>query len=152
VKQAVFDRVGLLMAEQSLNYGTGDASFQAAGGVAGLTRLVDRFYHYMDVLPEAQTIRNMHDDDLTLSKEKLVCFLSGWLGGPRTYAERYGQMTIPGAHRHLNVGEAERDAWMLCMAKAVDEQPYEASFKTYLLQQLSFPAERVRVVCSMNNT
>lgn len=131
-------------------YGEGDASYQAAGGLPGIEKLVERFYYYMDVLPEARVIRNMHDDDLTVSKDKLVHFLSGWLGGPRIYAQKYGQITIPGAHRHLDVREPERDAWLLCMEKALADQPYDPSFKTYLLTQLSFPAERVRVVSGMD--
>lgn len=41
------------------------------------------------------------------------------------------------------------DAWMLCMQKAVAEQPYEESFKHYLLAQLAVPAERIRQACAL---
>jgi len=49
-------------------------------------------------------------------------------------------------HQHLSVASAERDAWLLCMKKAADDQPYQLSFKKYLLEQLFVPAERVRQV------
>ena len=45
------------MSEQ---YGVGDASYRAAGGIEGLRRLVDDFYRCMDELPEAAAVRAMH--------------------------------------------------------------------------------------------
>lgn len=128
-------------------YGDADASFRAAGGETGIRRLVDAFYDYMETLPEARTIRAMHPDDLTVSRDKLARFLCGWLGGPRRYNERYGSISIPGVHSHLAVDEDARDAWLACMARAIDDQHYEADFGTYLLTQLRVPAERVRQVC-----
>ncbi len=125
------------------NFGEGDSSFQAAGGEQGNRQLVDDFYGYMSSLPEAADILAMHPDDLQLSSDKLACFLCGWLGGPRLYTERFGQISIPAAHRHLAIGAAERDAWLLCMKKAIDQQGYGEDFKRYLYQQLCIPAQRV---------
>lgn len=127
------------------SYGFADTSFKAAGGREGVRRLVDRFYDLMDTLPAAATIRAMHPADLRVSRDKLTVFLCGWLGGPREYASRYGPISIPGVHQHLSIDVAERDAWLACMRLAIDEQPYEPTFKTYLLAQLSIPAERVRM-------
>lgn len=127
-------------------YGTEDASYQAAGKLAGITQLVDCFYDYMDKLPDAKIIREMHPRDLTVSRDKLTCFLSGWLGGPRLFSEKYGAISIPKVHQHLSVESPERDAWLLCMKKAASEQPYDESFKKYLLEQLFVPAERIRQV------
>ena len=129
-------------------FGVGDYSYQMAGEISGLTKLVNLFYDNMESLPEAQVIRSMHPSDLSSARQKLAYFLSGWLGGPKLYSENYGPINIPGAHRHLSVGVEERDAWMLCMAKAVELQPYDEAFKKYLIAQLSVPAERIRVACS----
>ncbi|MGE0486038.1 MAG: group II truncated hemoglobin [Gammaproteobacteria bacterium] len=128
-------------------YGEDDASFQAAGGETGLRRLVDDFYDIMDSLPVAARIRAMHPDDLAVSRDKLARFLCGWLGGPNRYNEKYGSITIPGAHRHLDIREAERDAWLVCMKLAIDRQDWAADFKDYLLRALVVPAERTRLVC-----
>jgi hemoglobin len=125
-------------------YGFRDASFQAAGGEEGLRRLVDKFYEEMDRLPEAKVIREMHAPDLEEVKDKLARFLCGWLGGPRLFQEKYGPISIPMVHLPFPIGPAERDAWLLCMQKAVDVQPYEPGFKAYLMAQLAIPAERVR--------
>jgi hemoglobin len=101
----------------------------------------------METLPEAKVIRSMHREDLTLSRKKLAYFLSGWLGGPKLYPENFGSISIPSAHKHLPIGAEESDAWMLCMQKAVEKQPYEEPFKLYLIEQLRIPAERIRVAC-----
>ena len=127
-------------------YGDGDATFRACGGEAGIRRLVEAFYAQMDRLPEARRIRALHAPDLTLSIDKLACFLCGWTGGPRRYAETYGPIQIPFVHRHLPIGETERDAWLVCMAHALDEQPYPDALKRYLLRELFVPAERIRQV------
>ena len=127
-------------------FGDGDATFQALGGEPGIRSLVESFYRKMDSLPASSQIRQLHPSDLSESIEKLICFLCGWTGGPKRYAEVYGPMRIPQAHAHLPVGESERDAWLLCMEQALDEQPYGDDLKRYMLEQLYRPAERIRVV------
>ena len=126
------------------NYGVGSSSYEAAGKQEGVAQLVDNFYENMDTFPEAKIIRNMHPKDLAESRRKLTYFLCGWLGGPKLYSEHYGSISIPGFHKPFAIEETERDAWLLCMKKAIISQPYEETFKTYLYQQISIPAERVR--------
>ncbi|MBX3320206.1 MAG: group II truncated hemoglobin [Nitrospira sp.] len=120
--------------------------YQAAGELVGITKLVDEFYANMDTLPEAETIRKMHPPDLTESRRKLTYFLCGWLGGPRLFQQHYGPISIPGAHKRFPIGYEERDAWLLCMQRALATQSYTEEFKQYLLAALSIPAERVRQV------
>lgn len=127
----------------SIMYGRADATYQAVGGIEGITILVDAFYDYMSTLDEAKDIRAMHADDLTLSRKKLTYFLSGWMGGPRLYSEHFGSISIPGAHQHLRAETRHANAWMLCMQKALDDQPYSVALKQYLYEQLNVPARRV---------
>ena len=131
-------------------YGVGDNSYLAAGKQSGITALVDAFYSNMDSVSEAATIRKMHPDDLSESRKKLAYFLCGWLGGPRLYSEHYGGINIPRFHEHLVIGTLEMDAWLLCMQKAIETQPYEESFRDYLLAQLRIPAHSVKAVSTGN--
>jgi hemoglobin len=133
------------MSKVKIAYGTGDASYQAAGKFAGLQRLAAAFYQAMDTLPEAQVIKAMHSADTEVSSDKLACFLAGWLGGPKLYREKYGSIAIPRAHAHLDIDESARDAWLKCMAVALAAQPYQQSFKDYMLRELYTPAERSRM-------
>lgn len=128
-------------------FGFADTSYQAAGGYEGVRHLVDCFYQAMEAAkdPDTVNILEMHPSDLTLSRDKLTCFLVGWMGGPKEYAERYGPINIPRVHQHLTIGHAEKNAWLKCMQIAVDMQPYSTEFKQYLMTQLAFPAERIRV-------
>ena len=121
----------------------------AAGELGGVTRLVDDFYANMDTFPEARVIRKMHPEDLTEARKKLTYFLCGVLGGPRLYIDHYGPVNLPDFHRQFPIRTEERDAWMLCMQHAIAVQPYEASFKEYLLARLWIPAERIRMVNEM---
>jgi hemoglobin len=128
------------------SYGHQDSSYNAAGGLEGITALVDAFYGFMDTLEVAKTIRQMHPKDLTLARKKLTFFLSGWLGGPKLYAKHFGGISIPGFHRPFPIGDKERDAWLQCMQHAIKKQAYDESFKVYLFEQLKVPASRIRQV------
>jgi hemoglobin len=133
--------------QKNYDYGVGDSSYQAAGCLEGLTRLVDLFYEHVNTLPEAEIIRKLYPEDLSSSRKKLTFFLSGWLGGPRIYQEHFGSINIPGSHVHMKIGAQEQDAWLFCMDKAVQQQAYTQEFKQYLMEQLSIPAEKIRIIC-----
>lgn len=127
----------------SVSFGVADASFQAAGGEAGLSRLVAAFYRIMDENESAACVRRLYPQELSESRARLAAFLAGWLGGPRLYAERYGSISIPQFHTRWAVAEPERDAWLGCMAEAISRQDYAPDFASYLLAQLRVPAERI---------
>ncbi len=128
-------------------YGVGDATYLAAGGLEGITRVVEQFYANMDRLPEARELRAMHAQDLTESRRKLQYFLSGWMGGPKLYAQHYGSISIPAAHSHLPVDESSKNAWLRCMELALEEVGYPGELCEYLMAKLAVPAESIRLMC-----
>jgi hemoglobin len=132
----------MYMSTPKPTFGVGDASFQAAGAEAGVRRLVEDFYRIMDESSAAACVRQLYPEDLSLARDKLATFLTGWLGGPRRYAERFGPISIPQFHTRWNITATERDAWLACMQDAIALQPYSAAFADYLLAQLRVPAER----------
>jgi hemoglobin len=127
-------------------FGVEDATYKAIGEHEGLVRLVDSFYAAMDSRPEAEKVRGMHRRNLTMPKDKLVHFLSGWMGGPRIYGPKYGSICIPEWHSHLKIDAADRDAWLGCMQVALIELQYPEDLQQYLMAQLFRPAERIRQV------
>ena len=132
-------------------YGSGDASFQAAGGEAGIFTLVHAFFEHMGSDERFATIWNLHPDDKDISRDKLARFLCGWLGGPKLYNEKYGAIGIPRVHAHLAIATPERDQWLTCMGESVEKQPFAPDFKVYLMEQLFVPAEAVRRRIAMTN-
>ncbi|MFC0710028.1 group II truncated hemoglobin [Azorhizophilus paspali] len=95
--------------------------YQLLGGEEGVRRLCNAFYDNMEQLPEAEGIRRMHGADTTAVREKLFEYLSGWLGGPKLYLEKYGTVSMGLPHRPFAIGPKERDQWMLCLNKALDD-------------------------------
>jgi len=106
--------------------------YELIGGEAAVRALVERFYQLMDQLPQARKIRAMHAADLTQAKERLYLFLSGWLGGPQLYAERFGQPRLRRAHMEFPIDEVARDAWMACMNQALAEQVADPALRAQL--------------------
>lgn len=127
----------------SVSFGVDGASYQAAGGIDGLRSLVDDFYQIMDTSSAASGVRGMHPESLDSARDKLACFLSGWLGGPRLYSEKYGSISIPSFHAQWPISEANSVAWLGCMEQAIARQNYSVAFAEYLLAQLRVPAQRI---------
>ena len=106
--------------------------YEVIGGEAAIRTLVEKFYYYMDTLPEAKGIRDIHQADLTSAETKLFKYMTGGLGGPNLYIEEYGHPMLRARHLPFAIGESERDQWMLCMNKAIEEVPMEPRLKTNL--------------------
>ena len=95
--------------------------YERIGGEQKVRALVQRFYHLMDELPEAHRIRKMHHISLKNSEDKLFMFLSGWMGGPQLFVEKFGHPRLRQRHLPFSIGDAERDQWMLCMTQAMQD-------------------------------
>ena len=108
-------------------------------GEDGIQRLADTFYEVMDTLPEAAGIRAMHAADLAPMKIKLAQYLTGWMGGPPRYAEKYGTVCMTTPHEHYHIGPDERDQWLLCMDKALEQ----IGASEELLEMLKVPMYRI---------
>lgn len=128
-----------------------DTSYKAAGEESGIRKLVHDFYYLMSTLSEAKHIRSMHTDSLEVMEDKLALFLCMWLGGHKSYLEKYDFKGMPHAHAHLVINEEERDAWLLCMDQALDKQDYDDEFKDYLKRQFRFPAEVIKNTSKKNH-
>ena len=106
--------------------------YEMIGGEKGLRSLVNRFYDLMDTSPEAVRIRSFHGKSLKQSREKLFMFLSGWSGGPQLYVENFGHPRLRMRHMPFSIGMLERDQWLWCMNKALDESQVDPRVVEYL--------------------
>ena len=111
--------------------------YDLMGGESAIWELVDRFYQNMNDLPEARSIRKMHAADLSGAKSKLFKFLSGWLGGPDLFVQEYGHPRLRMRHFPFAIGTSERDQWMLCMRKALDDTPMDKTLRERIHEALS---------------
>ena len=121
--------------------------YELLGGEAGIRSLVDRFYDLMDTAPEAANVRALHAASLKVSREKLFLFLTGWTGGPQLYVEKFGHPMLRMRHFPFAIGERERDEWLWCMDRALDEHEAPAAppeLKVYLRQRFHALADHMR--------
>jgi hemoglobin len=118
--------------------------YEMLGGEKGLRALVDRFYDIIDSAPEAKKIRSFHAKSLKRSREKLFMFLSGWSGGPQLYVETFGHPRLRMRHFPFSIGTVERDQWLWCMNKALDESHLDPRVVEFLKVRFSEVADFMR--------
>jgi hemoglobin len=118
--------------------------YDQIGGVTAVRQLVDRFYDLMDASPEATHVRALHATSLKASREKLYMFLTGWLGGPQLYVEKHGHPRLRQRHFPFTISSRERDQWLWCMDRAMDEQPMPAELHAMLKEKLHALADHMR--------
>jgi hemoglobin len=115
--------------------------YELLGGEPKVRELVTRFYDLMDADPAYAGIRKLHKPDLSQAREKLYLFLSGWLGGPQLYTERFGHPMLKARHLPFPIGVAERDLWLECMQQTMREIGVEGDLQQGLYNAFSKTAD-----------
>lgn len=104
--------------------------YHLLGGEQGIKDLVKAFYQIMDADKSLSTIRKMHKASLDMIEERLFEYLSGWLGGPALYQEKYGTICLTSPHKGYHLDEEARDQWLRCMDLALDSVEASNDLKT----------------------
>lgn len=118
--------------------------YQRIGGAAAVEALVNAFYEEMDGREQARGIRAMHRADLTRVKAVLVCYLSEWLGGPALYSAERGHPRLRKRHLPFAIGQAEVEAWMVCMRAALARCVTDIDLQHTLEQAFQRTADFIR--------
>ena len=118
--------------------------YDLLGGEARVRELVERFYDLMELEPAYRELRAVHGSNLESAREKLYLFLSGWLGGPPLYTDRYGHPMLRARHLPFAIGTVERDQWMACMKQAMEETGVDEGMRGWLLSSLFGTADWMR--------
>lgn len=95
--------------------------YETLGGEPFVRALCALFYVLMDTLPEAAACRNVHPPSLARAEEKLFEYLTGWLGGPPLYTDKYGHPRLRQRHFVAAIGPDEIEGWLLCFHRAWNE-------------------------------
>lgn len=118
--------------------------YELLGGDEGVKRLAHAFYQAMDRLPNAAPIRKMHAQSLSDVSEKLYQYLSGWLGGPGLYQEKFGTVCLTRPHKPYAIGADERDQWLMCMDQALNDIGASDELKAMLKEPIFRLADFIR--------
>lgn len=111
--------------------------YEAIGGDPTVRALTRRFYELMDTLPEAARCRAVHPPDLSGSEEKFYEYLTGWLGGPPVYVEKRGHPMLRRRHFVAEIGPEERDEWLLCFTRALEETIAHPKLRQIILDPIT---------------
>ena len=118
--------------------------YERLGGEHKVREIAETFYRIMDTDPNAKTIRALHPFSLVESTEKFFFFLSGWTGGPPLYMDRYGHPRLRARHLPFPIGEKERDEWLYCMQKTLNEVVEDETLRYELIGSFARTADFMR--------
>ncbi len=119
-------------------------TYEKIGGDPVVAKLCARFYELMDSVPQFAELRAMHPADLKNSSEKLYMFLSGWMGGPDLFVEKFGHPRLRGRHMPFSIGLQERDQWVACMVLAMEDVGIDEAVRAKLLENFFHTADFMR--------
>ncbi|THF72245.1 MAG: hemoglobin-like protein [Methylophaga nitratireducenticrescens] len=118
--------------------------YERIGGETGVRKLCHTFYTIMCETRQTEVIRGLHPQNIQISEDKLFMFLSGWLGGPSLYIEKYGHPRLRARHLPFSIGIEERDQWLYCMAQALKTMDLEPFFAEQLMSSFAQTADFMR--------
>ena len=126
-----------------------DSPFARLGGAEPVRRLATSFYDQMDATEPA--LAALHDLDeqghvSQSSRDNFALFLIEWLGGPRDFSATRGHPRLRMRHGRLQIGESQRDAWLRCMGRALDEQGIAGDIRGFLDARFAEVANLLRNV------
>jgi hemoglobin len=109
--------------------------YDLVGGEARLRDLVETFYDIVEFEPEGRVLHTLHlrGHGVAHSRIEQLNFLSGFLGGPRLYTQKYGHSNVREMHEHVEINAEAKDAWLRCMAMAIDRVGLSVDIKSRLM-------------------
>lgn len=113
--------------------------YDRVGGEVGLRTLIETFYDIIEFEPEGRGLHVLHlrGHGVAHSRIEQFNFLSGFLGGPRLYVEKYGHSDVREMHVHVEIDAEARDAWLNCMSIAIDRVGLPADVKRDLMDNFT---------------
>ncbi len=123
-------------------WGDAETPYEEIGGDAAVRELSDAFYDVID--EDSPMLRAMLPASTTNTRKKLAMYLSGWLGGPPLYEEKWGHPRLRMRHLPFSIGGAEADEWMRCMRIAMERVGVEEPLRTFLDERFGPLAQHMR--------
>ncbi|WP_335869953.1 globin domain-containing protein [Bacillus sp. 2205SS5-2] len=109
-------------------------------GEQKLSMLVDAFYSRVSSHPELSPI---FPKDLTETARKQKQFLTQYLGGPTLYTDEHGHPMMRARHLPHTITPSRAEAWIGCMAAAMDEVELDETIKKDFFSRLALTAHHM---------
>lgn len=109
-------------------------------GEARLSELIDRFYAKVAKHPDLVPI---FPSDLTETARKQKQFQTQYLGGPNLYTDEHGHPMMKARHMPFAITPTRAEAWLACMAEAMDEIGLDGPLREIYYQRLVLTANHM---------
>lgn len=123
-------------------WGDADTPYEALGGADGVRRLSETFYDVID--EESPLLREMLPANTRNTREKFFMYLSGWLGGPPLYEEKWGHPRLRMRHSPFSIDDTAAAEWMRCMRITLDRIGVAGDLRDFLESRLAPLAEHMK--------
>lgn len=109
--------------------------YNRVGGEEGLRKLIETFYDIIEFEPPGHELHILHlkGHGVAHSRIEQFNFLSGFLGGPQLYIEKYKHSNVRQMHVHVEIDASARDAWLECMLEAINRLSLPTDVKDDLM-------------------
>jgi hemoglobin len=111
-------------------------------GPEKVRELADTFYDIIE--RESPTLRSMLPMSTKNTRTKLTMYLTGWLGGPPLYEDKWGHPRLRMRHLPFRIGDAEAEEWMRCMRMAMQQTSIGEPLRSFLDARFSDLANHMR--------
>lgn len=116
--------------EKAHPWGNADTPYEEIGGTEEIRSLSETFY---DVIEEdSPTLRALLPANTANTRKKFFMYLSGWMGGPPLYEERWGHPRLRMRHLPFPIGDDEAEEWMRCMRVAMERAGIAEPLRSFL--------------------
>lgn len=105
-----------------------------------LSQLIDIFYEKVAVHPKLKPI---FPENFTETARKQKQFMTQYLGGPNIYSQEHGHPMLRARHMHFPITPDRAQAWLECMALAMDEVKLEGKIRDDFYNRLVLTAHHM---------
>ncbi|ATP39126.1 globin [Solibacillus sp. R5-41] len=109
-------------------------------GAEKLSELLNAFYSRVAKHP---LLIPIFPEDLTETIRKQIQFQTQYLGGPNLFTEEHGHPMMRARHMHFKITPDRAQAWLECMAEAMDEVGLDGNFREVYFKRLTLTAHHM---------
>ncbi|ARF15148.1 MULTISPECIES: globin domain-containing protein [Sporosarcina] len=109
-------------------------------GEKKLHELIETFYAKVAVHPDLIPI---FPDDLSETIRKQKQFQTQYLGGPNLFTEEHGHPMMKARHNPFPITPTRAEAWLACMAEAMDDVGLEGPLREVYYKRLVLTANHM---------
>ena len=123
-------------------WGEAETPYLEIGGEDAVRALAEAFYDVIE--EESPTLRAMLPASTKNTRKKFYMYLSGWLGGPPLYEQKWGHPRLRMRHMPFRIGPNEAAEWMRCMRIAMGRVGLEEPIRAFLEERFEPLAQHMQ--------